>query len=490
MLEASLRESLSLGHQHIGTEHILLGIVDESPGLASEILTSHGFSPEIARAAVLREVGMPEHTLAVGEVARRPTGSSRPRTPAEHDAGDGRGLHAGTRARRTTPDLVGTHPEGGGCGPRQPGRAALASLGVSAERIEGALAATSTEGTTDETPEAAIARIASIQTVEGGVEITIADADLAKLLKGGTPELSGPLAQALDQLRTSLAREACKTQAAGGEHGGVKEGDEEHLPLELGPVSNGEYVPPPPSPVLREAARRARELIDRQSRRRGMSRRDFLRTSMAAAAVFVVLDACTSDDHTARTGRKPGGTLTLPEETTVDPDAATDALGGDEFVFDLQTHFLEYDLVDAGAATSAAGSRRRRAATPTARAASRSTTTSKRCSYAPTRDSRCVERDPRVRQRRSALDRRAWTTPRRTADHLCGDGRILHARPGLPALGDLDAQLDAMDALLEQYPIAAWKVYTHAPPPWFLDDHDPTRRQVGQAFLDRARERA
>jgi hypothetical protein len=93
---------------------------------------------------------------------------------------------------------------------------ALGSLGVSAEQIGGALAATSTEGTTDEMPEAAIARIASIQTVEGGVEITIADVDLAKLLKGGTPELTGALAHALDQLRTSREREARKTQAAGG----------------------------------------------------------------------------------------------------------------------------------------------------------------------------------------------------------------------------------------------------------------------------------
>ena len=92
---------------------------------------------------------------------------------------------------------------------------ALASLGISPDRVEGALAATSIEGTSDETPEAAIARIATIETVEGGVEIKIADRDLAKLLKGGTPELTGPLAQALDQLRTSLEHEARKAQKSG-----------------------------------------------------------------------------------------------------------------------------------------------------------------------------------------------------------------------------------------------------------------------------------
>ena len=44
---------------------------------------------------------------------------------------------------------------------------ALASLGVSAERIEGALAATSTEGTTDETPEAR-SRASRASSTDGG----------------------------------------------------------------------------------------------------------------------------------------------------------------------------------------------------------------------------------------------------------------------------------------------------------------------------------
>jgi hypothetical protein len=77
------------------------------------------------------------------------------------------------------------------------------------------VAATSAEGTADETPAAAIARIASNETLEDGVEIRIADADLAKLLKGGTPELTGPLAQALDQLRPSLERQARRQQSRG-----------------------------------------------------------------------------------------------------------------------------------------------------------------------------------------------------------------------------------------------------------------------------------
>src|SRR6266536_3508604 len=42
VLELALREALSLGHNHIGTEHILLGLVRESGGLAARILWDRG----------------------------------------------------------------------------------------------------------------------------------------------------------------------------------------------------------------------------------------------------------------------------------------------------------------------------------------------------------------------------------------------------------------------------------------------------------------
>ena len=42
-----------LGHGHIGTEHILLGLVREGEGLAMLILTRLGAGPEAIRARVL-----------------------------------------------------------------------------------------------------------------------------------------------------------------------------------------------------------------------------------------------------------------------------------------------------------------------------------------------------------------------------------------------------------------------------------------------------
>jgi predicted TIM-barrel fold metal-dependent hydrolase len=66
---------------------------------------------------------------------------------------------------------------------------------------------------------------------------------------------------------------------------------------------------------------------------------------------------------------------------------------------------------------------------------------------------------------------------RRAADELCGDGRVLVQGHAQPNVGRLGAALDAMRAEAEQYPIAAWKSYTHVGRPWRLDD------DTGDAFL-------
>ncbi|HEY7948868.1 MAG TPA: Clp protease N-terminal domain-containing protein, partial [Acidimicrobiales bacterium] len=42
VLELSLREALQLGHNYIGTEHLLLGIVREGEGVAAQVLISLG----------------------------------------------------------------------------------------------------------------------------------------------------------------------------------------------------------------------------------------------------------------------------------------------------------------------------------------------------------------------------------------------------------------------------------------------------------------
>jgi ATP-dependent Clp protease ATP-binding subunit ClpA len=55
-LELSLREAIALGHKHIGTEHLLLGLVREERCSAARLLAARGCDRDRVRAEVLREI--------------------------------------------------------------------------------------------------------------------------------------------------------------------------------------------------------------------------------------------------------------------------------------------------------------------------------------------------------------------------------------------------------------------------------------------------
>ena len=176
----------------------------------------------------------------------------------------------------------------------------------------------------------------------------------------------------------------------------------------------------------------------------------------------------------------------MPEEATVEPDAATETLGGKEFVFDVQTHFLQYDLERPGG-NFGGGFPQANCGAADARACfdiehyldalfRNSDTTLAVVSAIPASDNNGPLSTARMAEGRAA------------AEQLCGDNRVILHGQALPAVGNVEAQLDAMSALVRDYPIGAWKVYTHSPNRWFLDDHDRSLPQVGHAFLDRVRE--
>jgi ATP-dependent Clp protease ATP-binding subunit ClpC len=76
VLELSLREATLLGHNSIGTEHILLGIARENEGVASRILLDFGADAEKIRAATIKMVpghfpgGYPDKPLPAAERTR------------------------------------------------------------------------------------------------------------------------------------------------------------------------------------------------------------------------------------------------------------------------------------------------------------------------------------------------------------------------------------------------------------------------------------
>ena len=89
-LDMSLREALQLGHHHIGTEHILLGLLREGEGPAAQVLIELGADLKLVRQQVL---------LLLDD-----SGDSA--GAAEADSGGGNG-----RPKAGTP---GTGPEGAG----------------------------------------------------------------------------------------------------------------------------------------------------------------------------------------------------------------------------------------------------------------------------------------------------------------------------------------------------------------------------------------
>jgi ATP-dependent Clp protease ATP-binding subunit ClpA len=58
VLELALREALSLGHNYIGTEHILLGVTRENEGVAARILLEFDVGPQPVREKIIETLGI------------------------------------------------------------------------------------------------------------------------------------------------------------------------------------------------------------------------------------------------------------------------------------------------------------------------------------------------------------------------------------------------------------------------------------------------
>ena len=108
VLELSLDEALGLGHNYIGTEHILLGLVRQSEGVGFQVLVDLDADPEKIRAHIIRMVSGPVHSRDPGE--RGPNvkvlGPERTGVAFTGPAGVARGIARSPQVQRLTTQAV------------------------------------------------------------------------------------------------------------------------------------------------------------------------------------------------------------------------------------------------------------------------------------------------------------------------------------------------------------------------------------------------
>jgi ATP-dependent Clp protease ATP-binding subunit ClpC len=101
VLELSLREALQLGHNYIGTEHLLLGLVREGEGVAAKVLVSLGADlPRVRRQVIAALEGYPSPGAEETSSVSSGEGRDGPRCPRCRSPLDG---HVGYRVLSVQP---------------------------------------------------------------------------------------------------------------------------------------------------------------------------------------------------------------------------------------------------------------------------------------------------------------------------------------------------------------------------------------------------
>ncbi|WP_428410119.1 amidohydrolase family protein [Hyphococcus sp.] len=257
----------------------------------------------------------------------------------------------------------------------------------------------------------------------------------------------------------------------------------ERLPIRIDATSNGEFEPVPLEARNRAANKLAHEWVSENARRAGRSRRNFLVSACGAATTLLAVN------HANAMASKRGAKFNLPPESALDTQAAMEALGGNEFIFDVQGHYVNPD----GAWLSKS---------PDANRMFRFV--QKECVQNTPADSiehlQCLRAEefikdvfldsdtdmmvlsfvPSSRDAEPVTIEEADAT-RRIVDAMEGDHRLmLHGRVNPNQPGDLED----MDRLAADFEISAWKTYTQWGPDgkgFFMTD------DAGEAMIAKAR---
>ncbi len=194
VLELALREALSLHHNYIGTEHILLGLIREGDGVAAKILRQHGDLLQIRVATIdLLEVAEPAAAARPRRWARRVALQVRENlgqregedAGPEEEAAELSATPAADETIATAAKLAGGEPVGSHhlllaalTDDNSAAARVLASLGVDLVRAKDALHTADITGTTDELPEEACRRQMNLTVTDELVTIVVADQTL------------------------------------------------------------------------------------------------------------------------------------------------------------------------------------------------------------------------------------------------------------------------------------------------------------------------
>jgi hypothetical protein len=255
--------------------------------------------------------------------------------------------------------------------------------------------------------------------------------------------------------------------------------DRRPLPIKLDSTSNGEFEPVALDDVASRARAAAHAAVETAARRVGLSRRDYLMSALGAAATLAAFDRAF-----AAAGRS-GGRYVLPAEAPFELAAADAAIGGDEFIFDVQLHHV-----------NPKGAWRRRAGPEAFRNFPNSTCG--KPDHVECFSSEALLKDVFLDSDTAMgvlshvpggadtnpLDFDAAGATRAAANALDGSERLLLHGRCMPTLA---GEIDGMDAQAARFPVAAFKTYTQFGPRdgaagFFLDDD-----RYGTPFIERAR---
>jgi hypothetical protein len=227
------------------------------------------------------------------------------------------------------------------------------------------------------------------------------------------------------------------------------------LPIKLDATSNGEFMPVPLDATNRHANQLAQQAASENARRCGVERRTFMISACGAASTLLAFNRAN-----AAAGRT-GGFFELEEVAAVDPSAAHDRLGGCEFVFDVQGHFVgQHGIGRTGLGDADQFIKD---------IFLDSDTDMMVLSFIPSR------------REKELLTIQEADEVRRIIDKMAGTKRLLlHGRANPNQEGDLEG----MDELAETWGVSAWKCYTQWGPEgrgFFLDDEDTGLRLIEKA---------